>query len=129
MWIAALELAEPVLPYLERFGSPIRYSYVTGSWPDSMYQTVFATEPGSAEMPSAGAAVHPELVTRLVSSGIQIAPLLLHTGVASLEDHEPPYEEFFRVPAETAERVNAASARRPSRRSPSARRSYVHSRP
>jgi len=44
----------------------------------------------------------------LISSGIQIAPLLLHTGVASLEDHEPPYEEFYRVPAETAERVNAA---------------------
>ena len=37
-------------------------------------------------------------MTRLVSNGIQIAPLLLHTGVASLEDHEPPYEEYFRVP-------------------------------
>ena len=108
LWIAALELAEPVLPYLERFGSPIRYSYVPASWPESMYQTVFATEPGSAEMPSAGRPFTPELVTRLVSSGIQIAPLLLHTGVASLEDHEPPYEEFYRVPAETAERVNAA---------------------
>ena len=99
---------EPVLPYLERFGSPIRYSYVAASWPLAMYQTVFATEPGSAEMPSAGRPFTPELVTRLVSGGIQIAPLLLHTGVASLEDHEPPYEEYFRVPPETAERVNAA---------------------
>ena len=34
--------------------SPIRYSYVPAAWPASMYQTVFATEPGSAEMPSAG---------------------------------------------------------------------------
>jgi S-adenosylmethionine:tRNA ribosyltransferase-isomerase len=108
LWIAALELAEPVLPYLERFGSPIRYGYVPASWPDSMYQTVFATEPGSAEMPSAARPFTAELVTRLISSGIEIAPLLLHTGVASLEDHEPPYEEFYRVPAETAERVNAA---------------------
>ena len=58
-------------------------------------------------MPSAGRPFTAELVTRLVSSGIQIAPLLLHTGVASLEDHEPPYEEYFRVPAETADRVNA----------------------
>jgi S-adenosylmethionine:tRNA ribosyltransferase-isomerase len=107
LWIAALELAEPVLQYLERFGSPIRYSYVTQSWPESMYQTVFATEPGSAEMPSAARPFTPELVTRLVSGGIQIAPVLLHTGVASLEDHEPPYEEFFRVPPETADRVNA----------------------
>ena len=108
LWLAALELGEPVLLYLERFGSPIRYGYVPGSWPRTMYQTVFATEAGSAEMPSAARPFTPELVTRLVSSGVQIAPLLLHTGVASLEDHEPPYEEFYRVPAETAERVNAA---------------------
>jgi S-adenosylmethionine:tRNA ribosyltransferase-isomerase len=72
-----------------------------------MYQTIFATEPGSAEMPSAARPFTPELITRLVSNGIQIAPLLLHTGVASLEDHEPPYEEYFRVTSETADRVNA----------------------
>jgi S-adenosylmethionine:tRNA ribosyltransferase-isomerase len=112
LWIAALELGEPVLTYLERFGSPIRYGYVAGSWPESMYQTVFAVEPGSAEMPSAARPFTPELVTRLVSSGIQIAPLLLHTGVASLEDHEAPYEEFYRVPVETAERVNSATRAR-----------------
>ena len=79
-----------------------------------MYQTVFATEPGSAEMPSAARPFTADLVTRLVSRGIQIAPLLLHTGVASLEDHEPPYEEYFRVPPDTADRVN--SARRAGRR-------------
>jgi S-adenosylmethionine:tRNA ribosyltransferase-isomerase len=107
LWIAALELEGPVLPYLERFGTTIRYSYVTRSWPASMYQTIFATEPGSAEMPSAGRPFTPELVTRLVSAGIQIAPVLLHTGVASLEDHEPPYEEYFRVTRETADRVNS----------------------
>jgi S-adenosylmethionine:tRNA ribosyltransferase-isomerase len=32
----------------------------------------------------------------------------LHTGVASLEDDEPPYEEFYRVPPETAGAINAA---------------------
>ena len=108
LWMAALELSEPILPYLERFGTPIRYSYVARSWPASMYQTIFATEPGSAEMPSAARPFTPELIARLVSSGIQIAPLLLHTGVASLEDHEPPYDEFFGVSPETADRVNAA---------------------
>ena len=110
LWLAAVQLPEPILSYLERFGRPIHYSYVTQSWPESMYQTVFAIEPGSAEMPSAARPFTPELVTRLVSTGIQIAPLLLHTGVASLEDHEPPYEEYFQVPAETAVRVNAARA-------------------
>jgi S-adenosylmethionine:tRNA ribosyltransferase-isomerase len=110
LWISVLQLAEPVTSDLERVGRPIRYGYVTRSWPSSMYQTVFATEPGSAEMPSAGRPFTPELVARLVSGGVQIAPLLLHTGVASLEDHEPPYEEYFRVPPETAGLVNAAKA-------------------
>jgi S-adenosylmethionine:tRNA ribosyltransferase-isomerase len=108
LWIAALVVPDGVPAYLARFGFPIRYGYVKQSWPSSMYQTVFATEMGSAEMPSAGRPFTPELVTRLVSSGIQIAPIVLHTGVASLEDHEPPYEEFYRVSPETAERVNAA---------------------
>lgn len=108
LWIAAVQLPSPVLPYLDENGFPIRYSYVTQPWPISMYQTVFATEPGSAEMPSAGRPFTPELVTRLVSLGVQFAPLVLHTGVASLEHHEPPYEEFYRVPRDTAERVNCA---------------------
>ena len=108
LWMAALVVPDTVPAYLARFGFPIRYSYVKESWPLAMYQTVFANEVGSAEMPSAGRPFTPELVTRLVSSGIEIAPILLHTGVASLEDHEPPYEEFYRVSPETAERVNAA---------------------
>jgi S-adenosylmethionine:tRNA ribosyltransferase-isomerase len=108
LWMAALILPDGVPAYLARFGCPIRYSYVKQPWPSSMYQTVFANEVGSAEMPSAGRPFTPELVTGLVSSGVQIAPIVLHTGVASLEDHEPPYEEFYRVSPETAERVNAA---------------------
>jgi S-adenosylmethionine:tRNA ribosyltransferase-isomerase len=58
-------------------------------------------------MPSAGRPFTTRLVTRLVSRGVQIAPILLHTGVASLEDYEPPYEEFYRVSRSTADRVNA----------------------
>jgi hypothetical protein len=80
--------------YLARYGFPIRYKYVKQAWPGEYYQTVYATEPGSAEMPSAGRAFTPELITRLVAKGVQIAPLILHTGVASLEKHEPPYEDL-----------------------------------
>jgi len=108
LWAAALELPASVDVYVAEHGWPIRYSYVESSWPNTMYQTVFANEPGSAEMPSAGRPFTPELVTRLVSQGVQIAPLTLHTGVSSLEAHEPPYEEYYRVPRQTAERVNAA---------------------
>jgi len=108
LWIAAMRVPDPIVAYLDRHGFPIRYRHVTRSFPTSMYQTVFALEPGSAEMPSAGRPFTAELVTRLVSRGVGIAPVLLHTGVSSLETHEPPYEEFYRVPPETAERVNAA---------------------
>ena len=107
LWIAALHLPTPVVEYLDDHGFPIRYGYVKRSWPVSMYQTVFATEPGSAEMPSAARPFTPELVTRLVANGVQFAPLVLHTGVASQEKHEPPYEEYYRVPRHTADRVNS----------------------
>ncbi len=108
LWLATLRLPCDWQDYLARYGFPIRYQYVRESWPISYYQTVYATETGSAEMPSAGRAFTPELITRLVARGIVIAPLLLHTGVASLEEHEPPYEEFYRVPLETARLVNMA---------------------
>ena len=65
-------------------------------------------------MPSAGRAFTPELITRLVARGVQVAPLLLHTGVASLEDHEPPYEEYYEIPAASARLIN--QARREGRR-------------
>lgn len=107
LWLATFDLAGPVEAYFNRNGFPIRYSYVRDSWPVAYYQTVFATEVGSAEMPSAGRAFTPELITRLVAAGVQVAPLLLHTGVASLESTEPPYEEFYRVPHATARAVTA----------------------
>lgn len=108
LWIALLHLPQTLPAYLEKYGFPIRYRYVKESWPIAYYQTVFATEPGSAEMPSAGRAFTSDLITQLVGKGIQFAPLLLHTGVASLEDHEPPYAEYYRVPPETAQAVNQA---------------------
>jgi len=108
LWIATLRLRCSLWDYLAQYGFPIRYNYVKQSWPNRYYQTVYATEIGSAEMPSAGRAFTPELITRLVARGVQIVPLLLHTGVASLENHEPPYEEFYRVPPETARAVNGA---------------------
>jgi S-adenosylmethionine:tRNA ribosyltransferase-isomerase len=110
LWISSLQLPGPIDEYLELRGSPIRYRYVRESWPASYYQTVYATEKGSAEMPSAGRAFTPESITRLVARGIQVAPLILHTGVASLEEDEPPYEEFYRVPPDTARLVNTAHA-------------------
>jgi S-adenosylmethionine:tRNA ribosyltransferase-isomerase len=107
LWLARLDLPGPLEDYLRRHGHPIRYGYVPREWPLESYQNVYALEPGSAEMPSAGRPFTAELVTRLVGRGVQIAPLTLHTGVSSPERGEPPYAERFNVPAATARLVNA----------------------
>jgi S-adenosylmethionine:tRNA ribosyltransferase-isomerase len=105
--VARLELGTRVEDYLDRHGHPIRYDYVQRSWPLDAYQTIFADEPGSAEMPSAGRPFTHELVTELVTGGVLVAPLTLHTGVSSPERDEPPYPERYRVPRETVELVDA----------------------
>jgi S-adenosylmethionine:tRNA-ribosyltransferase-isomerase (queuine synthetase) len=109
LWRARLDT--DVVPYLRRHGVPIRYGYVGRDWPLSAYQTVFGRPEdglagGSAEMPSAGRPFTPELVTRLVTRGVQVAPITLHTGVASPEKDEPPYPERYDVPLPTARLVN-----------------------
>ncbi len=108
LWLAKLELPLQLGEYLGRYGRPIRYHYAAQDLPVDCYQTVYATEMGSAEMPSAGRPFTPELITRLVAQGVLVVPLLLHTGVASLEAHEPAYEEYYRLPAVTVRTVNGA---------------------
>jgi S-adenosylmethionine:tRNA ribosyltransferase-isomerase len=61
-------------------------------------------------MPSAGRAFTREIVARLERRGVRVVPLVLHTGVASLESDEPPYPERYRISAETADAVNRARA-------------------
>jgi S-adenosylmethionine:tRNA ribosyltransferase-isomerase len=107
LWVADLG-GGPVRPYLLAYGRPIRYGYVARAWPLSAYQTVFGTEPGSAEMPSASRPFTTELVTRLVTAGVGFAPVTLHTGVASLESDEPPYPEWYEVPVASARLVGQA---------------------
>jgi S-adenosylmethionine:tRNA ribosyltransferase-isomerase len=110
LWRARVGVEGGVVAYLQRVGRPIRYSYVPAPVPLAEYQTVFAREPGSAEMPSAGRPFTERLVTELVSRGISIAPITLHTGVSSQDVGEPPQAERYRVPATTARAVNMTRA-------------------
>jgi S-adenosylmethionine:tRNA ribosyltransferase-isomerase len=107
LWLARLDAEVPVVEYLGSHGHPVRYGYAAGDWPLADYQTVFAAEPGSAEMPSAARPFSHDLVARLVDRGVLFAPLVLHTGVSSLERDEAPYPERYRVPGSTAAIVNA----------------------
>ena len=111
LWVAELTLPDHAVTYTARYGVPIRYGYVEKPWPLSFYQTVFSGESGSAEMPSAGRAFTHEIVERLKRKGVRIVPIVLHTGVSSLEAHEPPYPERYRVSELTARAVNSARSR------------------
>ncbi len=108
LWTASVEPGRRTLSWLAAHGRPIRYAYVEHPWPIETYQNVYATTPGSAEMPSAGRPFTPGAITSLVARGVGVSPLVLHTGVASLEADELPYPERVIVPETTAERVNAA---------------------
>jgi S-adenosylmethionine:tRNA ribosyltransferase-isomerase len=110
LWRASVPIDGGVPAYLDRFGRPIRYAYVRGRHPAAAYQTVFAREPGSAEMPSAGRPFTPEIVTDLVTRGITVAPVLLHTGVSSQDVGEPPQPEPYRISEHTAWLVNMTRA-------------------
>ncbi len=114
LWVARVTTERGVVPLMQRFGRPITYSYVTGDWPLAAYQTVFAAEPGSAEMPSAGRPFSRRMVSSLVRRGVVLAPITLHTGVSSAEKGEGPLPEPYEVDGPTASAVN--TARRAGRR-------------
>jgi S-adenosylmethionine:tRNA ribosyltransferase-isomerase len=98
-----------------RLGEPVRYEYIKRPWELDYYQTVYASAPGSVEMPSAGRAFSWELLFRLQRMGIRLAYVQLHTGLSDLLDeswshHPRAHAEEFTVPAATAEAVIACKA-------------------
>ncbi|MGD9895311.1 MAG: S-adenosylmethionine:tRNA ribosyltransferase-isomerase [Dehalococcoidia bacterium] len=104
-----------LLDAIYRLGEPIRYSYVAGALPIDLYQTVYATEPGSVEMPSAGRPLSWEMLLNLRQKGVDTASLVLHTGLSSTRDDavdalHPNYDETYAVPPETADAVNRTYA-------------------
>ena len=110
LWRAAELGGCSLAKYLESHGRPIAYGYLRGRFPVSAYQTVFGHLPGSAEMASAARPFTTGLVTALVSAGVLIAPVTLHTGLSSQEAGEAPQPERFAVSASTAALVNHVRA-------------------
>jgi S-adenosylmethionine:tRNA ribosyltransferase-isomerase len=110
LWVARLDLPVPLHEYLRAHGAPITYAHDLQMRPLDDYQTIFATEPGSAEMPSAGRPFTKRALQGLRERGIRVQRITLHTGVSSQERGERPYPERYRVPEHTARRINAARA-------------------
>jgi S-adenosylmethionine:tRNA ribosyltransferase-isomerase len=107
LWRARPAPAVASAVYLPRYGRPISYRYLAGSFPLGDRQNVYADEPGSAEMASAGRPLSERVLTRLATRGIPVVPLTLHAGVSSPELHEPPLPEKFAVPEVTARLVGS----------------------
>lgn len=109
------ESGAALMERLSRLGKPVRYWYAGRPWELDWYQTVFAREPGSMEMPSAGRAFTWRLLLDLKRRGIRTAFLVLHAGLSSYMDLEydathPMSVEPYRIGPEAAAAVNAAKA-------------------
>jgi S-adenosylmethionine:tRNA ribosyltransferase-isomerase len=105
-----------LIDLIYRIGQPVRYEYVSAPWDLDYYQTVYAKEPGSAEMPSAGRAFTWKSLFALRRAGIGFAYLVLHTGLSSYLDDEldrahPASEEEYFLSETAAEKINTAHER------------------
>ena len=108
LWVAAFNCDQPAEEYLASHAKPIQYEKLDRVYPLPYYQTYFSFHPGSSEMPSAGRGFTASLIDRLLKKGISIVPVLLHTGVSSLEEHETPYPEYMEIDPIAAATINQA---------------------
>lgn len=98
----------PLPPYVQRSDTPADRE---------RYQTVYARERGSVAAPTAGLHFTPELLARLEERGVRLVRLVLHVGLGTFRpvEAEDPSEhrmhsEWYRVPAESADALNAVRA-------------------
>lgn len=101
-----------LLDLIYRIGYPIHYNYVENTLPLDLYQTVYAAQPGSVEMASAGRPFTWELILKLRRNGINLTAISLHTGLSSTRDDiidktHPNYEEEFDIPESAALAITA----------------------
>jgi S-adenosylmethionine:tRNA ribosyltransferase-isomerase len=104
----------PVEPYLERRGQMPLPPYIHAPLLDpGRYQTVYATQAGSAAAPTAGLHFTPELMRKLEEQGIHFARLTLHVGLdtfAPVTEEDPSchaiHTEWCELALQTAEAVN-----------------------
>lgn len=98
-----------------QIGKPIHYGYISAPLPLEYFLTVFAKDPVSSEMPSAGRAFTWKMLFDLKNKGIETAFLTLHTGLSSYMDdnmtvgHQIPEEEYF-ISESTAAKIESSRA-------------------
>lgn len=111
-----VRFSEPVQPHLQRLGQMPLPPYIHTPLADpERYQTVYATQPGSAAAPTAGLHFTPELMAHLQANGIGFVYVTLHVGLDTFAPvtEEDPLEhvihtEWCELTKEAAETINAA---------------------
>ena len=99
-----------------QIGKPIHYGYISAPLPLEYFLTVFAKDPVSSEMPSAGRAFTWKMLFDLKNKGIDTAFLTLHTGLSSYMNGDPnagqlvAEEEYF-ISESTADKIETNKAR------------------
>lgn len=103
---------------LEKIGSMPLPPYITEKLEDdSLYQTVYAREAGSAAAPTAGLHFTEELLDKIRAGGTAVVPVMLHVGLGTFRpvkeskvgDHVM-HSEYFSVSREAAEEINRRRA-------------------
>ena len=110
LWVADFDTYQPMQAWLAANARPIQYEKLDQPYPLSYYQTFFSFHPGSSEMPSAGRGFTSDLIERLLKKGVTLVPVILHTGVSSLEENETPYPEYMEIDPVTASLINTAKS-------------------
>jgi S-adenosylmethionine:tRNA ribosyltransferase-isomerase len=116
LWrIRFTESGAKLIDWLYRLGRPVRYEHVREPWGLDYYQTVYACEPGSAEMPSAGRAFTWRMLMELPRRGVKTTRIVLHAGLSSYLDDQvdachAALEEEYYISNGAASEINEARA-------------------
>jgi S-adenosylmethionine:tRNA ribosyltransferase-isomerase len=119
--IVRLRTALPLDEAIDRYGHVPLPPYVTRAdtaIDADRYQTVYARERGSVAAPTAGLHFTPTLLAALARRGVERADVVLHVGAGTFKPVEtddpaahPMHEEWYSIPPETAQALDAARAR------------------
>jgi len=113
-----VKFSEPIEPYFPKVGNVPLPPYIHEKLEDpERYQTVYATEPGSAAAPTAGLHFTPRLLEELKAKGVKIAYVTLHVGLdtfAPVTEDDPEehkiHTEWCELSQETADAINETNA-------------------
>jgi S-adenosylmethionine:tRNA ribosyltransferase-isomerase len=102
----------PLWSALYRLGRPVQYAHLEGGLVLSDVQTVYASRPWAAELPSAGRPLSGELLLDVRRRGVALGALTHAAGLSSTGDptldRALPLPERYEIPVETVDAVGRA---------------------